>query len=81
MKAKQMAKKVAKKVAKQVAKKPVKTVTKKLVRKVVKSAKPKIVLLPHLKERWPRTLAERKARARRRSWRRVAGRRIGPRRW
>ncbi len=63
MKAKQRAKKVGKKVAKQVAKKVVKPATKKMVRKAVKSAKPNIVLLPHLKERWPRTLAERKARA------------------
>jgi endonuclease III len=58
MKAKQSAKKAAKKVAKKVARKLGKAVTPK-----AKSTKVKAVLLPHLRERWPRTGGERKARA------------------
>lgn len=56
--------------AKRVAKKVAKRVAKKLVRKIVKaavapkkSAKPKEAALPHLRERWPRTDRERRARA------------------
>jgi endonuclease III len=56
--------------AKKVAKKPTKKPAKKVARKIAKPAtakakapKLKAVLLPHLRERWPRTGAERKARA------------------
>ncbi len=71
MKAKTIAKKVAKKVVK-VAVKTGGRKSVKLAAALAKSAKPskpaklaksKTIVLPHLKERWPRTLAERKSRA------------------
>ena len=69
MKAKGVTKKVAKRAAKKMAKQVAKQVAKTLVRSLAKApvakrkSASKAPALPHLRERWPRTERERKARA------------------